>query len=121
MPITCALAGRPPVLQLLVSCGCEQCRSLRFCGLPSACASCLLLGARWVEPCALSAAGACPSVAMTHSAARAGVALDEAGLASLRVGQLKALLQDRGMQCKLCLDRSDYLQFIRDHLIEPDL
>lgn len=111
----------PPAPRLHVSYGCEQSGSQRLSGRPNARASCLLVCARCVEPCAVSAAGACPSVVMTHSAAHAGVALDEAGLASLRVGQLKALLQDRGLQCKLCLDRSDYIQFIRDHLIEPDL
>lgn len=58
---------------------------------------------------------------LTCCATRAGVALDEQGLASLRVGQLKSLLSDRGLQCKWCLDRSDYVQFIRDQLIEPDL
>lgn len=51
----------------------------------------------------------------------AGIKLDTEGLSRLRVGQLKALLADHGLHCKLCLDRSDFAQFVRDHLINPDL
>ena len=61
------------------------------------------------------------TASLRSSSVYAGVKLDEDSLARLRVGQLKDLLTDRGLTCRSCVERSDYLQFVRDHLKEPDL
>jgi hypothetical protein len=51
----------------------------------------------------------------------ADIKLTADGLKQLRLGHLEALLSDHGLQCRACLDRQDYVQFVLDHLVTSEL
>lgn len=41
---------------------------------------------------------------------------DEARLKTMRISLIQGLLKDRGWACRSCMERGDYLRFIREQL-----